>query len=224
MPRKQYQERLNELRQDVLYMSELVLEQLRDGLEALDTRNEQLARKVVESDGDINRLYLELEGDCIDLFALQQPVAGDLRFIASSFKIVTDLERIGDLGTNLGDYAMEANRERYPDVDVRRIGMAAVEMVEDAMEAYAIEDAETCRAIAERDERLDELCDRASETIARELISIDAAVEEVDGDGIVPDVKRLLLTVRDLERVGDHAVNIAARTQYMVENKDELIY
>ena len=95
MPRESYQEQLDTLREDVLYMSEIVLERLRLGLDALARKDEATAREVIEGDDEINRLYLDLEGSCIGLFALQQPVAGDLRFIASSFKIITDLERIG---------------------------------------------------------------------------------------------------------------------------------
>ncbi|MCJ0619373.1 phosphate transport system regulatory protein PhoU, partial [Haloarcula hispanica] len=101
MPRDSYQEGLNSLREDVLYMSEIVLERLRLGLDALEQKDEEMAREVIEGDHEINQLYLDLEQDCIDLLALQQPVASDLRFIAASFKIITDLERIGDLATNL---------------------------------------------------------------------------------------------------------------------------
>jgi phosphate transport system protein len=223
MTRTEYQEQLAALREDVLYMSEVVVERLRDGLEALEHKDEALAESVVHGDDEINEMYLELESDCIGLLALQQPVAGDLRFIASSFKVITDLERIGDLATNLAEYALRAERERYPEVDVQTIGHLAVEMVEDAMAAYAEDDAESCLEIADRDDDLDAMCDAASETIARELIAIDAGPED-DVDAVVADVNRLLLTVRDLERVGDHAVNVAARTLYMVENSDELIY
>jgi phosphate transport system protein len=222
MPRDEYQEQLDRLREDVLYMSEVVIDQLRTGLAALDEKDDRLAEEVIDADDEVNRLYLDIESDVIDLFALQQPVASDLRFVASSFKIVTDLERIGDLATNLGKYARAAERERYPEVDVYRIGLTAVEMVEDAMDAYADGNVDACREIAARDDDLDEMCDRASGTITRELIRTDAAVEDVDD--VIADVRRLLLTVRDLERVGDHAVNVAARTLYMVENSDELIF
>ena len=129
MPREGYQDQLDGLREDVLYMSEVVLERLRMGLEALAHKDEELAWEVIEGDDEINQLYLELEGDCIDLLALQQPVASDLRFIAASFKIITDLERIADLATNLGDYTLEAERDLYPDVDIQEIGGLVVEMV-----------------------------------------------------------------------------------------------
>jgi len=226
MARKDYQQKLDDLRDDVLYMSELVLERLRDGLDALDRKNEDLARDVIEGDHEINQLYLDLEQDCIDLLALQQPVAGDLRFIASSFKIITDLERIGDLATNLAGYAEDAEQDRYPDVDIQSIGDQVIQMVEDTMTAFAEEDVDACREISARDDDIDALCERASQTVVRDLIEREVGTD-ADSDEIetlLQDVSRLLLTIRDLERVGDHAVNIAARTLYMVESDDELIY
>jgi phosphate transport system protein len=178
---------------------------------------------VIDRDDEVNELYLELEQDCIDLLALQQPVAGDLRFIASSFKIITDLERIADLATNLGGYAKEARYEVFPDVDVQRIGDETLEMLAMAMAAYEDEDADGCFAVAERDDELDALCEAASETIVRDLIEKEAS-DEGEVEDLMADVSRLLLTVRDLERVGDHTVNVAARTLYMIDNSDELIY
>ena len=226
MARQSYQDALDQLREDVLFMGEVVLERVRAGLDALARKDEALAREVIEGDDEINEMYLDLESDCIDLFALQQPVAGDLRFIAASFKIITDLERIADLATNLGGYAIEAQRDLYPDVDVQSIGDAVVEMVESAMGAYAENDVSVCRAVDERDDEIDAMCERASSTVVRELIEteLDPGNEDRDVESIMTDVSRLLLTVRDLERVGDHAVNIAARTLYMVENDDSLLY
>jgi phosphate transport system protein len=224
MAREDYQAKLERVNEDVLYMSEVVLERLRLGLDALEAKDEDLAWEVIEGDHEINELYLDLEKDCIDLLALQQPVAGDLRFIAASFKIITDLERIGDLATNLGDYTLDAERDVFPDVDVQEIGAAVVQMVEDAMAAYAAEDVEACYAIADRDEAVDAKCEDASEVVVRDLIERGDDTTEAEVQQTMQDVYRLLLTIRDLERVGDHAVNIAARTLYMVDNDDDLLY
>jgi phosphate transport system protein len=226
MPRDSYQEQLEALREDVLYMSEVVLERLRLGIDALEQKDEELAWEVIDGDDEINQMYLELEGDCVDLLALQQPVASDLRFIAASFKIITDLERIGDLATNLGDYTLDAERDVYPEVDIQEVATLTIGMVEDAMAAYESEDATACYEIADRDDDVDRGCEAASETVVRDLIehevTEDTTEEEVEQ--LMADVSRMLLTIRDLERVGDHAVNIAARTLYMVENDDDLIY
>ena len=225
MPRESYQKQLDTLREDVLYMSEVVLERLRMGLDALERKDEDLAWEVIEGDDEINELYLDLERDCIDLLALQQPVAGDLRFIAASFKIITDLERIADLATNLGDYTLEARQDVYPEVDIQGIGADVAGMVEEAMAAYGNEDTEACAAIAEYDDEIDLRCTEASEVVVRDLIETEIeSGTETEIEALLDDVSRLLLTIRDLERVGDHAVNIAARTLYMVENDDDLIY
>jgi phosphate transport system protein len=232
MPRESYKTQLDALREDVLYMSEVVLERLRMGLDALERKDEELAWEVIDGDDEINELYLELEQDCIDLLALQQPVAGDLRFITASFKIITDLERVADLATNLADYSLDARQDVYPEVDIQGIGDDVAGMVRDAMDAYAAEDTDACFAIAGYDEEIDTRCTAASEVVVRDLIetetgSVESGIDpdgEPDIEALMDDVSRLLLTIRDLERVGDHAVNIAARALYMVENDDELIY
>ncbi|KAB1198392.1 MULTISPECIES: phosphate signaling complex protein PhoU [Haloferax] len=226
MARNTYQTRLTELEEDVLYLSELVAERVRFALDALEDKDTDKAQEVIQGDHEINQLYLDLEKDCIDLLALQQPVAGDLRFITASFKIITDLERIGDLATNLAGYAIDAEKDVYPEVDIRRIGDAALDMVDQAMDAYESEDSDLCRSVAERDDNIDEMCSNASQTVVRDLMT----GSDFEGDGdlepeeFLVDVRRLLLTIRDLERIGDHAVNVAARTLYMIDNDDSLLF
>mgnify|MGYP002761190679 FL=1 len=223
MPRNEYQSQLAELREDVVAMSETVAERLEMGLTALETNDEALARTVIEGDDEINQLYLDLEQQCTDLIALQQPVAGDLRFIAASFKIITDLERIADLATNLGEYAEAADNDVFPSVDIQGLGEMTLEMLADSMAAYADDDRELCYAVNDRDDELDTECEIASDTVVRELIEGEEMADE-EIETFMEDVSRLLLTIRDLERVGDHAVNIAARALYMIDNNDELIY
>ncbi|GAB7090678.1 phosphate signaling complex protein PhoU [Halorubrum luteum] len=223
MPREQYQAKLENLRDDVLYMSELVAERLRMGLDALERRDEELGQEVITGDAEINELYLELERECTDLIALQQPVAGDLRFIAASFKIITDLERIADLATNLGEYAGQAEREVFPDVDVQRIGDETLRMLDAAMMAYEQSDPDRCYEVAEMDDDVDALCEQASDLVVRDLIKREQ-LDDTEIESTMRNVSRLLLTIRDLERVGDHTVNIAARALYMIENNDELLY
>jgi len=223
MPRNEYQSELAELREDVVAMSETVAERLEMALTALETNDEELAQAVIDGDDEINQLYLDLEQQCTDLIALQQPVAGDLRFIAASFKIITDLERIADLATNLGEYAEAADDDVFPSVDIQGLGEITLEMLADSMAAYAEEDRELCYAINDRDDELDEECEIASDTVVRELIEGEEMADE-EIETFMQDVSRLLLTIRDLERVGDHTVNIAARALYMIDNNDELIY
>ena len=221
MARTDYQNQLSKLRGDVVSMSDLVLNRYDMALKALETKDEILARNVIEGDSEINDLYLYLEGDCIGLFALQQPVAGDLRFIASSFKIVTDLERIGDLATNLAGYAIGAQEDRYPEIGLLHIGDETGVMVSEAIEAYKSGNTEQARTVASRDDEIDQLCEAASEAVVEDLLRTEYSDQTED---VLDDVSRLLLTIRDLERVGDHAVNICARTVYMVDHDTELIY
>ena len=221
MARNDYQRQLDSLQDDVLAMGEMVVSAYDDALAALESKDETLAAEIVDGDDVINDRYLELEGDCIDLFALQQPVAGDLRFVASSFKIITDLERVADLATNLAEYAVAAERERYPEVDIRHVGERARSMLVDALGAYDDGDAATAREVAARDDEIDRLCETAAETVVEDLLR----TEYGDDTGtILADARRLLLTIRDLERVGDHAVNVCPRVVYMDDRNDELLY
>jgi len=220
--REAYRESLDELRADVESMAKGVLGQLLQALDAIESDDHGRAREVIEGDERINRQYLDLEGDCVDLIALQQPVASDLRFVVASFKILTDLERIGDLATNLARYALAGNSKVISDVRIGEIGEIAYGQLREAVDAYVDADAEACRAIADRDDALDAACQTASDAVVRELIASDADRWEIER--LLDDVSRVLLAVRDLERIGDHAVNIAARTLYMDEGDPELIY
>jgi phosphate transport system protein len=222
VPREEYRESLDELRADIASMGRNVLDQLSRALAALESDDHELAREVIEVDDRINQRYLDLEGDCIDLIALQQPVASDLRFVAASFKILTDLERIGDLATNLARYALAGSSEVVAEVRIQQIGETARDQVRAAVDAYVDADSEACRAIAERDDDLDASCQNASEAVVRELIASESDRWEIER--LLDDVSRVLLTIRDLERVGDHAVNVAARTLYVNDGDPELIY
>ena len=225
MPRHEYQESLEELRLDVQQLGELVLKRLDQSLSALEHTDTETAKSVIEGDEEINQRYLELESTCIDLFALQQPVASDLRFVAASFKILTDIERIGDLATNIGRYTLSAKQESVSDVALYDIGAAAHELVADSLDAYVTEDVELCYRVAERDDEIDSLCHSASERVVRDLIEREATGEDPWSiEQVLDNVSIVLLTIRDLERVADHGVNIAARTLYLVESDPELIY
>lgn len=224
MPRESYQRRLDELRSDVSTMRTLVVDRLEMALKALETGDNELAREVIDGDDEINTMYLTKESDCIDLFALQQPVAGDLRFLTSTFKILTDLERVGDLATNLGEYALSSTGDSTPEIDVADIGRDAISLVERSVDAYINNDAEAARAMAAADDDLDALCHHASQQLVRDLVEQNSATDRWDIEQLLDDISVLLLTVRDVERIGDHGVNIAARTLYMVENDTELLY
>jgi len=220
VPRESYDEALEALRADVLALGETVFERLERAIEAHESGDEEVASEVVAGDEEVNERYLAIESDCIELLALQQPVAGDLRFVAASFKILTDIERIGDLATNLAAHAVERERELFPDVNIRDLAELAAEMVAEALAAYESGDAASARHIGERDDELDGLCGRVGQLVVRDLV-VEHRADDVET--VLPEIERLLLTIRDIERVGDHAVNIAARTLYMLENDATLL-
>ena len=227
MPRKRYQRRLEALRADVLEMSALVCDRYEMAVEAAIDGDETLGQQVVDGDDEVNERYLEIEEECVALHALQQPVASDLRLVTASFKIITDLERVGDLATNLAAYGRDDGL--HPALEFRGLAQSAGDMLTDAMAAYETGDVDACYRIAARDEDLDERCRRASQAVLRHLVETD---RECEGRDRSPEalaagleaVSSGLLAVRDVERVGDHAVNVAARTLYMAENDDELLY
>ncbi|TQQ82819.1 phosphate signaling complex protein PhoU [Halonotius terrestris] len=226
MARQQYADRLSSLRTEVVLLAELVLERYEDALQAAADGDLRRADQIVRQDDEINDWYLELEGECIDLIARHQPVAGDLRLITASFKIITDLERIGDLATNLARRTEYGRSGIHPAVDLHALGVAASEMVDAAVAAYEDDDAAACRAVAADDDRLDADCAATTQRIIRELITERTATDRTD-DELARAVERTthaLLTVRDIERVGDHAVNIAARTLYMIDGDADLLY
>ncbi len=222
MPRDSFRAEMEALREAVLDLGATVVDRLRMAVGALEEGDRERARYVLENDHEINERHLQLESDCIDLFTLQQPVASDLRFVAASFKILTDLERIGDLAMNLGGYVTGMSREFSPRTDLVTIGGLVADQVEAALEAYESGDSDRCHSVGERDDEVDGLCERAAEVFLRDLV--DRSPDEETLERLLGEVFQLLLTVRDLERVGDHAVNIAARTLYMAESDDALLY
>jgi len=223
MSRGGFDRQLDSLRADVVALGETVVERLRRAASALEADDEPSAEAVIAGDDEVNERYLAIERDCIDLFALQQPVAGDLREVAGAYKISTDIERIGDLAVNVAEYTLALERELYPEVRLTDLTETAVRMVEEAVETYAESgDAWRCHELADRDTELDAMCAHAGEVITRALLEHDAGDAE-DIEGLVADVTTLMLVVRDLERVGDHAVNVAARTLYITESDDSLL-
>lgn len=255
MARKRYRNQLQDLRGNVTAMGETALERFEEAVTVLESNDAMVAERIVAGDDELNRWYLDIEQECVRLLALEQPVASDLRFVAASFKIVTDFERVGDLATNLARYGGEGDRDLEPLIEVVPLARTAGEMLGSAIQSYARRDAAAAREVAARDDALDAACADASTSVARELLTGRGAAgnggggeAESSGDRAGPSgatgawaagsggggaiavderldaVSRTLLTIRDVERVGDHAVNVAARTLYMLERDDELIY
>jgi phosphate transport system protein len=179
MPRDNFEAQLDDLKRSVASMGDLVTERLEDAARAYEGKDVSLGKRIAENDDEINALYLELERDCIDLLALQHPVASDLRLVAATFKILTDLERIADLAGNLGRYVQSLGREKLTSVPVADIADMAIAQVETALEAYVEEDPELCRTVAADDTDIDQRCEAAADDLVRFLVDYDATPDEL---------------------------------------------
>jgi phosphate transport system protein len=209
---RHFHEELDALKQTLLAMGGLVEDQISRVMIALLERNCDLAREVIERDRQVNAYDVEIDEKCVELLALYQPTAGDLRFITTAMKIVTDLERIGDQAVNIAQRALELNEEPQlkPYIDLPRMAEKAQRMVKESLDAYVGRDTELARRVCAEDAEVDAL----KEQIFRELLTF------MMGDArTIPRAIRLILISRFLERVADHATNIAEMVIYMVESK-----
>jgi phosphate transport system protein len=211
MPRH-FHEELEALKQTLLAMGGLVEDQIRRVMTALVERDSDLAQEVIDRDRQVNAYDVEVDEKCVELLALHQPTAGDLRFITTAMKIVTDLERIGDQAVNIGQRALELNLEPQlkPYIDLPRMAERAQRMVKESLDAFVARDTELARRVCAADEEVDAL----KEQIFRELLTFMMADART-----IPRSIRLILISRFLERVADHATNIAEMVIYMVDSK-----
>jgi phosphate transport system protein len=209
---RHFHEELETLKQTLLAMGGLVEDQIRRVLRALVERDGDLAQEVIDRDREVNAYDVEVDEKCVELLALHQPTAGDLRFITTAMKIVTDLERIGDQAVNIGQRVLELNREPQlkPYIDLPRMAERAQRMVKESLDAFVARDTELARQVCGEDDAVDAL----KEQVFRELLTF-----MMEDPKTIPRAIRLILISRFLERVADHATNIAEMVIYMVESK-----
>jgi len=209
---RHFHEELEALKQTLLAMGGLVEDQIRRVMHALVERDDALAREVIERDRQVNTYDVEVDEKCVELLALQQPAASDLRFITTAMKIVTDLERIGDQAVNIAQRAIELGREPQlkPYIDLPRMAEKAERMVKESLDAFVNRDAELARRVCGEDDQVDAL----KEQVFRELLTF-----MMEDPRTIPRAIRLILISRFLERVADHATNIAEMVIYLVEGK-----
>jgi phosphate transport system protein len=211
MPRH-FHEELEALKQTLLAMGGLVEDQIRRVMKALLERDDVMAQEVVERDRQVNTYDVEVDEQCVSLLALYQPAAGDLRFITTAMKIVTDLERIGDQAVNIAQRVLELNREPQlkPYIDLPRMAEQAQRMVKESLDAFVARDTALARQVCGEDSEVDLL----KEQIFRELLTF-----MMEDPRTIPRAIRLILISRFMERVADHATNIAEMVVYLVEGK-----
>lgn len=217
MAREAYKRMLDGLHRSVVELGRQVERQLEDGLDALVRHDCAKAGRLNTADDVIDDETLRIEKACVDLVSLQQPVASDTRLITASFKVVTDLERIGDLAVNLGDYCCAAESlDLVPPDTIEAVGRLAIEMVGEAVRAYAHRDPELAGRVIERDRDLDEMTWGTIRAFVKRLyLSEREGHDDAEAERISSQAMPVLLSMRDLERVGDHAENVAARVVYI---------
>jgi phosphate transport system protein len=207
-----FDEELKMLKEKLLEMAARAEEQIALAVRGLKDRDEKLACQVLEREEAINLLDIEVDEMAMRLLALRQPMATDLRFITSAMKIGSDLERIGDLAVNISERTMDLlqHPQLKPLIDIPHMAEIAQEMVRDALNAFINGNDKLARDVCERDDRVDQLNDQ----VFRELLTY-----MMEDSGTISRAVDLILVGRHLERIADHATNIAEDVIYMVRGK-----
>ena len=209
---KAFDTELRELKEKLLYEGGLVERAIRDATKALLERSSELAEKVIEDDDVVNAKEVEIDEYCLKLLALRQPAARDLRLITTAIKINYDLERIGDMAVNICERVLELNQEPQlkPYIDLPSMAETVQLMVKESLDAFVGEDVELARKVTRKDQRVDQLL----EQMFRELLTY-----MIQDPQTISRATRLLFMSKYLERMADHAVNIAELVIFMVEGK-----
>jgi phosphate transport system protein len=210
---REYEAELAKIREQLLTMGASVEEMISKSVEALVKRDTLLAHRMIDFDDEIDHLELDTDDLCLKVLARRQPVASDLRFITLVMKMVTDLERIGDLGVNICERVIELNAEPplKPYVDLPTMAEVARGMVREALDAFVNRDAERARQVIERDRTVDAYYGQ----IFRELLTY--MMEDAHN---IFRATRVQSIAKHLERIGDHATNLAEMVVFMVKGTD----
>ena len=207
-----FDEELQHLKEKLLKMGSLVEDAIKNSVLSLVERDNDLARRIIDNDRLVNTLDVEIDEESIRLIALRQPMAGDLRFITTAMKITTDLERMGDLGVNIAERALELNQEPIlkPYIDIPRMREIAQGMTRDALDAFVRKDKKLAMDVIMRDDEVDEL----KHSVLQEL-----AFFMVQDPTTVTRAMKVSFVAQYLERIADHATNIAEMVIYLIEGK-----
>lgn len=209
---KKYEEDLKKLRDDILSMGGLVEDQIQKAVSSLVDRDSKLAESIIERDKEVNTLDVEIDDLCIRLLALHQPAARDLRFITTALKITTDLERIGDMAVNICERALELNGEPQlkPYIDIPRMAQITQRMIRESLDAFVREDTDLALKVCKDDQGVDDL----NSQIFRETISF-----MIEDPHTINRAMKITFVSKYLERIADHATNIAEMVIFLVKGK-----
>jgi len=213
MERHHFEEELQALKSRLLSMAALVEERVHRAIQGLIERRAEVVQEVAVGDKEVNELQIDIDDRCLKLLALQNPMASDLRLITAAMKINADLERIGDQAVNIAEHALRLIRLPLlkPLIDIPRMAEMAERMTRDSLDAFVRKDAAIARSVLTRDDEVDELKDQ----LFRELLTYMMA-----DPGTIERALALILVSRSLERIADHATNIAEDAIFIIEAKD----
>ena len=211
--RSEFDAEIDELKKKILTMGSMVVSMVSDSLAALLTRDTPLAETVMGRDREVDRMEMAVDELAVRMVALRQPAASDLRLIIAALKISTDLERIGDIGVNIAERVVELNAEPQlkPYIDLPRMADAAQGMIHSALDAFVTGDVPLAVKVLESDQLVDDL----NSQIFHELLAYMLADPMT-----VNRATRLIFISKYLERVADHATNVAEEVIYTIQGRD----
>ena len=209
---RHFEEEFDRIKSKILMMGSLVEEQIRNALTALVERDEALAQQVIENDHKVNTFDVEIDEMALDALVRYQPVARDLRFVTTAMKISTELERMSDLAENICERAIELNEEPQlkPYIDIPHMAERARIMVKESLDAFVKMDSALARKVIQDDDFVDNL----TEQLFRELLSF-----MMENPKTISRAIRLSFIAKYIERLADHATNVAELVVYLVEGK-----
>ena len=209
---RHFEEEFDRIKSKILMMGSLVEDQIRNALTALVERDEALARQVIENDHKVNTFDVEIDEMALDALVRYQPVARDLRFVTTAMKISTELERMSDLAENICERAIELNEEPQlkPYIDIPHMAERARIMVKESLDAFVKMDSALARKVIDDDDFVDNL----TEQLFRELLSF-----MIENPKTISRAIRLSFISKYIERIADHATNVAELVVYLVEGK-----
>ena len=209
---RHFEKEFDKIKSKILMMGSLVEDQIRNALTALVERDEALARQVIENDRNVNTLDVEIDEMALDALVRYQPVARDLRFVTTAMKISSELERMSDLAENICERALELNEEPQlkPYIDIPHMAERARIMVKESLDAFVKMDSALARKVIQDDDFVDNL----TEQLFRELLSF-----MMENPKTISRAIRLSFIAKYIERLADHATNVAELVVYMVEGK-----
>ncbi len=214
--RTAFHKRLREIQDDILAMGSMVSKAIQRSIEALKSRDLELANQVILDDKKINHKRYEIEEKCVEIIATQQPMAGDLRIILAVLIIVSEVERIGDYAEGIAKIAIMIGDEPplKPLIDIPRMADQTVDMLRRSLDAFVNRDAEAARKISTEDDAIDYLYDQ----VFRELLTF-----MVEDPKTITRATRLIWVAHNLERAADRVTNICERVVFVVTGKMEEI-